>query len=424
MQLVANRLVFSPTDLTHFLACEYLSRLEIEVANGRVLDKYRTPEADLLAAKGDAHERSQVEQFERRGLRILRIGETRAQFDWDANAHETQEAMIAGREVIYQGVLLGHEWRGKADFLVKVNARSGLGDWSYEAWDAKLARHAKPSHLLQLAYYSERLAALQGRDPEWMHLVLGTGEQVRFRYRGFSSYFHAVRRRFERAVRERADASPYPVAHCGLCGYISHCEEGWEAADHLSLVAAIRRSQVERLNEAGVRTSAELVNHAGAVAGIGPAALDRLRHQAELQVHFRTTGEHRYDLLAITDENGFRLLPSPSDGDVFFDMEGFPFFAADAGLEYLFGAVTVERGDVRFHAFRATDCDSEKRAFEAFVDFVWDRLRRWPDLHIYHYSHYEPTALKRLMTAHATREEEIDELLRREAFVGQVLIRL
>src|SRR5947207_14503637 len=124
MELVANRFVFSPTDLTHFLACEYLSRLEIEVANGRVLDKYRTPEADLLAAKGDAHERSQVEQFERRGLRILRIGETGAHFDWDADAHETQEAMIAGRDVIYQGVLLGQEWRGRADFLVKVNVRS------------------------------------------------------------------------------------------------------------------------------------------------------------------------------------------------------------------------------------------------------------------------------------------------------------
>jgi predicted RecB family nuclease len=417
MQLVADRLVFSPTDLTHFLACEYLSRLEIEVANGRVFEKYRAAEADLLAAKGEAYERAHLGEFERRGLRTLRIGETGNQFDWDVNARETQAAMLAGLDVIYQAVLLDQEWRGKADFLVKVDTRSALGDWSYEAWDAKLARHAQPSHLLQLAYYSERLAALQGRGPEWMHLFLGTGEQVRFRYRDFCSYYHAVRRRFERAAREKTEVAPYPVAHCRLCGYISHCEEGWEAADHLSLVAAIRRSQVERLIEADVRTSAGLVDHSGAVAGIGPAALDRLRHQARLQTHFRNTGEHRYELLALTGENGFRLLPKPSDGDVFFDMEGFPFFAADAGLEYLFGTVTAEDGHARFQAFRAIDRDSEKRAFEEFVDFVWDRLRRWPDLHIYHYSHYEPTALKRLMTTHATREDEIDELLRREAFV-------
>ena len=42
---------------------------------------------------------------------------------------------------------------------------------------------------------------------------------------------------------------------------------------------------------------------------------------------------------------------------------------------------------------------------------------RWPDLHVYHYAHYEPTALKRLMSEHATREEELDDLLRREVFV-------
>jgi hypothetical protein len=47
-------------------------------------------------------------QFERRGLGILRLGEAGAQFDWDADAHETEEAMIAGRNVISQGVLLGH----------------------------------------------------------------------------------------------------------------------------------------------------------------------------------------------------------------------------------------------------------------------------------------------------------------------------
>ena len=87
---------------------------------------------------------------------------------------------------------------------------------------------------------------------------------------------------------------------------------------------------------------------------------------------------------------------------MYFDMEGFPFFDADGGLEYLFGVVTIDDGQQRFHAFRATDRATEKQAFEAFIDFAWERMRRWPDLHIYHYSHYEPSTLKRLMTVHAT----------------------
>ena len=194
-------------------------------------------------------------------------------------------------------------------------------------------------------------------------------------------------------MRFTADVSPYPVSHCGFCGYFDHCEQRWDAADHLSLVAGIRRSQVDRLNDAGVNTCADLAVHTELAAGIGSTALHRLRHQASLQVRFRRTGEHRYDLLPAGDENGFRLLPPPSDGDVFFDMEGFPFFDADGGLEYLFGAVTTDGGRVRFHTFRAADRSGEKRAFEEFVDFVWHWLRRWPDLHVYHYAHYEPTAL-------------------------------
>src|SRR5207253_2650412 len=41
----------------------------------------------------------------------------------------------------------------------------------------------------------------------------------------------------------------------------------------------------------------------------------------------------------------------------------------------------------------------------------------FPDLHIYHYSPYEPGALKRLMGRYATREAEMDQLLRGNVFV-------
>jgi uncharacterized protein len=47
-------------------------------------------------------------------------------------------------------------------------------------------------------------------------------------------------------------------------------------------------------------------------------------------------------------------------------------------------------------------------------------MARWkehPDLHIYHYAPYEPAALKRLMGRYATREEEIDRMLRAHLFV-------
>ena len=67
--------------------------------------------------------------------------------------------------------------------------------------------------------------------------------------------------------------------------------------------------------------------------------------------------------------------------------------------------------------FAPSTAQQEKVAFEQFVDFVHARLQRWPDLHVYHYAAYEPSALKRLMAEHATREDELDDLLRREVFV-------
>jgi uncharacterized protein len=417
MQTLNGCLVCSPSDLNHFLACEYLTRLDVEVANGRVLSERRAPEADLLAAKGEAHERIWLHRLREQGTCIREIPDPGRDGDWGAAARATRDAMTAGAGVIYQGVLVADGWRGRADFLVRVDAPSVLGAWGYEAWDTKLARHAQPSHLLQLAYYSEQIAAIQGRDPEWMHVILGSGDVARIRCRDVAAYFRTVRARFLRALQQHKALEPYPVAYCGLCRYGQHCEERWDQADHLSLVAGIRRSQVERLYAVGIHSCADLATMGRRPSGIGEAAFDRLRHQASLQAHYRVSREHRYDLLPPSEENGLRLLPPPSPGDVFFDMEGFPFFEASGGLEYLFGAVTGEAGMPRFTPFRAADRAGEKRAFEQFIDFVWTRLRSWPDLHVYHYSHYEPTALKRLSAFHATREGEVDELLRREAFV-------
>ena len=92
-------------------------------------------------------------------------------------------------------------------------------------------------------------------------------------------------------------------------------------------------------------------------------------------------------------------------------MEGNPFFE-DRGLEYLFGSWYLEDGNPSFKALWAHSYDEEKKAFEEAVDFLVARKRAHPDLHIYHYNHYEVTALRRLMSYHGSREDEVDFLLR------------
>src|SRR5207247_3716881 len=93
----------------------------------------------------------------------------------------TVDAMRAGVEVIYQATFSRGGWRGRADFLIRVDEPSELGAWSYEPYDTKLARSAKAAAVLQLAWYATEIAAIQGRLPERLHVVFGTNAVESFR---------------------------------------------------------------------------------------------------------------------------------------------------------------------------------------------------------------------------------------------------
>ncbi len=84
-------------------------------------------------------------------------------------------------------------------------------------------------------------------------------------------------------------------------------------------------------------------------------------------------------------------------------------------MEYLFGAISAE--DNQFHDWWAHDTRAEKIAFEGFIDWVFDRWQQDPQMHIYHYAPYETTAIKRLMCKYATREDQVDDLLRGGVFI-------
>src|SRR5439155_22127824 len=106
--------------------------------------------------------------------------------------------------------------------------------------------------------------------------------------------------------------------------------------------------------------------------------------------------------------------------DVFLDFEGDPFVgrSGEGGLEYLLGyAYRDDEGATRYEALWAFERAAEKRAFERFVDFLHVRLARQPAFYVYHYAPYETAALRRLASRHATRERELDVLLRGERFI-------
>ncbi|TML58747.1 MAG: TM0106 family RecB-like putative nuclease, partial [Actinobacteria bacterium] len=337
-------------------------------------------------------------------------------------AADTEAALRAGAELVYQATFFDGRWLGHADFLRRVDTPTDLGPFGYEVLDTKLARRVKAAALLQTAAYSAQLAGVQGVAPERMHVVLGDRSEESYLVREFAAYHRMIQRRLEdAAMGEPLATYPDPVEHCGVCRWAEVCDSRRRADDHLSLVAGMRRDQTRKLAAAGIETVAALARTDvdDRVPGVSAPSLDRLTHQAELQIRQRTTGQVHYELLAPDGPGrGLGALPPPSAGDLFFDIEGDPFAEGD-GLEYLFGVVELVEGAPRYHAFWAHSRADEKRAFEQLVDFFVARLDRRPDLHVYHYAPYEPTALKRLMGRHGTREDEVDRLLR-----GQVLVDL
>ncbi len=419
MQLLGNHFLYSPSDLANFIACEHLTRLELAVALGELTrPRFGNAYVDLIKRKGEEHERNFVDALRAAGHVVTEVG-LGEDHDFATAAKATEEAMHAGSNYIYQAVFMSNGWHGIADFLERIERPSALGAWSYQILDTKLARHPRAEHALQLCFYSQAVTQTQKLEPEVAYVVLGTRERVPIRIANVSAYYRRVRRRLELAIAKRLQTAPYPCEHCPLCDFQGQCEAQYKREDHLVRVAGIRRDQIRRLSATGINTLTQLVQALPEtrVPKMPPATFEGLREQATLQFESQQSGTIGWRELAIETGRGFAVLPQLSKGDVFFDFEGHPFFEPARGLEFLFGVLTVDGSEPQYEPFWAHDRAGERHALENFVDFVHARLREYPGLHVYHFGAHEPSTIKRLMSEHATRESEIDDLLRRKVFV-------
>jgi uncharacterized protein len=435
MKLEPPGLRLAATDVANHLACRHKTTLERGAADGRWKppDWYR-PEAEVLAQRGLEHERAYLAHLESQGRRITRLDLE----DGGGAVEKTLAAMRAGADVIAQASLAHGRWVGRADVLVRVERGSALGPWSYEALDTKLSQETKAGAILQLCLYSELLEQAQGCLPEHMYVVPRRPDfpLETYRVEDHLAYYRLVKKKLEASVDGPIDEAgapetyPDPVPHCDVCRWWPRCDKQRRADDHLSFVAGLSRLQTRELESREIETLAALATQPlplpwkparGAKEGYA-----RVREQARVQLAGRTEGRLVRELLAHQPGRGLALLPAPSPGDVFLDLEGDP-YVEEGGLEYLFGwaaaaipedgMLALEVGAPRYHSRWALTRAAERHGFEALMDAVFERWRRDPNLHVFHYGTYEPAAIKRLMGRHATRESEVDQLLRAERFV-------
>jgi uncharacterized protein len=393
MQLIDGNFLLSATDLSKHLACRHATSLDLKAGRGEIEHIYRNdPSIEVLEERGRRHEAAYLAYLQDKGYDLLTEG---------GGLDRTRDAMKSGAGVIAQADLQNGRWRGRADILLKVDKPSDLGPWSYEVIDTKLASETRGGTILQLCLYSELVAEIQGRMPDLMHVVSpGRAFQSEtFRLHDFLAYYRFVKSRFATVVDGAGppETYPEPVAHCDVCSWWPACNERRRKDDHLSFVAGITKHQIKELRQSGITTL---------------AGLAKVHQQARLQLEYRDTGKPVYELLSAEPERGLARLPEPSKGDIFLDFESDP-FVEDGGIEYLLGYVTLnDTGEPKYTPAWAVDRTNERRIFEEFMDMVVERRKEDPGLHIYHYSPYEPVALKRLMGRYATREDALDRMLR------------
>jgi predicted RecB family nuclease len=424
MKASAANLRLSASDLSNHLACRHLTALDLAVAAGkRSAPTWHSPDAWILQQRGIAHEDAYMLHLESQGLSIVNLRDVGND---EKAVVETVAALQKGPDVIVQATLAEANWFGRADVLRRVEHPSKLGGWSYEVYDCKLARETKAATILQLSLYSELLDVVQGVLPESMYVV-PPGESFRperYRVLDYAAYYRYVKARLQTAVTEDGRGSetyPEPTPHCEVCRWRPDCETERRKDDHLSLVAGISRLQRKQLRIWETTTVADLARFPLPIQerpdhGSRDSYV-RVREQARVQVAGREQRRPVHEILEITEEHGLSLLPEPSAGDVFFDLEGDPFVGL-SGREYLFGLVLADaEGPAKYECRWALTPADEKAAFQWFVEMVMDRWTRHPSMHIYHFAPYEPSAVKRLMGRYGVCEDEIDRMLRAKLFI-------
>ena len=349
-------LIYSPSDLIRFIESPFASwmvRHELERPDSEIERDQQDSMKELLSRLGAKHEARVKEEFAASGLWVVTIEGDRA--SEDAAFEETLLAMAEGADVISEAYLRKLPFHGYADFLVRCERPSRFGEYSYQVWEAKLAREMKPEFAMQLCCYSEMLEAMQGFFPELGTVVLGTMDEevleigdCYYSYLAEKKKFLAQQKEFD---VERAPDPFQSVSHGDWSGYVDQLRQ---ERDHLSKVAFIRRDQIEKLEAVGIKTMAALASSENKqVPKLRQEALEILRQQAIMQVKSERSGspEAMPRQSCEGDINGLAYLPPHNPADLYWDLEGYPLESAHDRRAHLLGRWTMKHPARKIETF-------------------------------------------------------------------------
>ena len=422
MKIKKGKFFISPSDLNNFVACKYTALNEIKYHNKEIKKNEDKANDKLWKEMGIEHEKKHFKILKDKYKKSISI---KSDLDENDRFNETVRAIQKGYDLIYHAYLVDENFRGEADFLIKCDTPSELGDYSYEVYDTKITRNLKPRHVTQITAYSDMLGKIQKLMPQKMYLIDGSDELHSFKTIEYIELFNHGKKEFVKFLSNTVKEKLYPekCSYCNLCNWKDECDQIWEKDNYVNLVAGSNKSQIEKLKKNKVRTVEQLAKTKLIATDlkINTESFEKIKSQAELQEEKRLTGEDKIIFLDPDYGKGFYKLPKPDDGDVFFDIEGFP--RMDRPFEYLHGLYYKDKGKLKFKDLWAKNYDkkSEKNIFIELINFFEKRFEEYPNAHIYHYAPYEKRAVRELATVYSSEFSKgdivNDNLLRKEKYV-------
>ena len=415
--------------LKNWIACNYTTVNEIN--NKELKKKDRSTTETIRKKRGDEFEAKVYKNLIKQFPKHIQIKKDEDRFE------KTKEAIKKGYDLIHKAHFKHKGWVGEIDFLIlDKDKKTKNGKCRYEVYDTKLSSVPQTDHITQISLYSEWIATQQDDElPDFMYLILGIkdkenkisklkiDEEVKqYKTLNYQLYFQKNNANYIKFLEnDKKDIEPNRCSFCAMCEWSDVCDKIWLEKDHLNQIAKIRKDQIIKIKKHGVKTLSEFakLKKTEKIKDLNSIILNKHLSQAELLIKFKETKIPQFKTLPSEDERGFNKIPRSSPHDLFFDIEGLDKILNSEeseqdkqALEYLFGIYDHDNKKEPYKYFWAHNQDEEKEKFVELLDFIDKHLKKYPEAHIYHYNHYEKTALTKLMSKHDTHLEQVNDLLR------------
>ena len=391
-----------PTELNEFLQCRHIITLKKEGIKG---DDLVSEELALLQQKGHEHEKNFLEALE--GVVV--------EVDSEAPAPEQKKmtiaAMQSGADYIYQGYFEEGGLAGYSDFLEKVSEPSGLGGYSYEVIDTKLARRASAGNAVQLIHYAELVSKVQKRNCQSFHLVHGDGRRNTLERSDYIDYYQELLRDFTNFQKNPGKTEAFPVKYCSFCSYKTHCQNTWEENDDLARISDLKQGSKNKLNECGITNNEDLINSSwDEKSTLSKTKFNDIKRQSQslkLQKIYWRDKSSLEKLLSTTQFIGltfFRHI-QPVNG-------AFTFF------------IGLQTSQGRFESININNSEEEKAALQRVIHFLVRYLQQNPGTVIFAFSPMDLILLHDLSNRYNICHEDVDELIFKQKLLSlQALIK-